>query len=185
MAPMLLREIAEHDEVGVRLVLTADDLRIDPHGAIAALVRGAAAGQEVAFALGVAGGLQPSRVGGEVNPLAHVVPEAVVLRSVGERTERFVAAAAVAWGAAPPPPRSRWRLRRARARQADVRFSALLVAREGDAAAPGRLHLKLFCPGGELYLDVDTRTREVALGEKDPEFRPALVRALAPLAPSG
>ena len=182
---MLLREIAEHDDVGVRLVLSAAELRVEADGAVDALAVGAAAGEEVAFALRVAGGLQPSRVGGEVNPLARVVADAVVLRSVGARSERFVAAAGRAWGAPPPPPRPRWRRFRPSRPAGDVRFSALLVSREGDVAAPRRLHLKLFCAGGELYLDVDTRARELALIEKDVEFRPALVRALAPLAPSG
>jgi hypothetical protein len=182
---MLLREIAEHDDVGVRLVLGTAELRVDGEGALDALACGAAAGEEVAFALRISGGLQPSRVGGAMNPLARVVADAVTLRPVGVRSARFVAAAGKLWGAPPPPTRPRWRLFRPTPVAAEVRFSALLVTREGDAAAPRRLHLKLFCPDGELYLDVDTQAREIALVEKDPEFRPALLRALAPLAPPG
>lgn len=182
---MLLREVAEHDDVGVRLVLAAEKVRVGGDGGIELVARGASGGEEVALAVRVAGGLQPSRVGGEVNPLARVVADAVTLVPVDERTARFVAAAARAWGGPTQAPKSRWRLFRGAPAGAAVRFGALLVSREGDAAAPGRLHLKLFCAGGELYLDVDTRAREVALVEKDVEFRPALLRALEPLAPPG
>jgi hypothetical protein len=62
-----------------------------------------------------------------------------------------------------------------------ARFSALLVTREGDATYPRHLHLKLFCDGGELYLDVDVVQKRVALVEKDVEFRPAVWRALQAL----
>jgi hypothetical protein len=63
----------------------------------------------------------------------------------------------------------------------EARFPALLVSREGDASYPQKLHLKLFCDGGELYLDVDLAQKRVALVEKDVEFRPAVWRALQAL----
>ena len=63
----------------------------------------------------------------------------------------------------------------------EVRFSALLVSREGDSNYPRTMHLKLFCDGGELYLDLDCVQKRVALAEKDPEFRPAVWRALSAL----
>lgn len=181
---MQLREVAEHDEVGVRLVLATGPLEVGGDGALEATARAASDGEEVAVAVRIAGGLQPSRVGGEVNPLARVVPDAVVLRPLGEPTARLVAAAARAWGG-PPPPKPKWRLFRGAPAGAEVRFAALLVTREGDATQPRRLHYKLFCDGGELYLDVDADKRELALVEKDVEFRPALLRALEPLAPPG
>ena len=46
---------------------------------------------------------------------------------------------------------------------------------------PQKLHLKLFCDGGEFYLDVDVPAQRITVVEKDPEFRPALLRALLPL----
>jgi hypothetical protein len=84
-----------------------------------------------------------------------------------------------------PRPKSRWRKLFDRAPVdepgTEVTFSALLVTREGDATAPRQLHLKLFCAGGEFYLDVDLSAQRIAVVEKDPEFRPALLRALLPL----
>jgi hypothetical protein len=166
----------------VELVLAADDFIVAADGAVATVARNTAGGLEAAFELAVRGGMQPSRVGGEVNPLARRVDNAVVLRSLGEATERFVHAAAAAWEQPAPPPRSRWRRLFERGKpKGEARFGALLMSREGDASAPTQLHLKLFCDGGELYLDVDAQTRRVTLIEKDPEFRPALLRALLPL----
>jgi hypothetical protein len=165
------------------LVLAVDSLEIGGDGALSLIARNTRRGEEAAFAVRVRGGLQPSRLGGAVNPLAHVEADAVTLRSVGEPTERFVQAAAEAWEQPGlPPPRPRWRrlFERAPAERArpEVRFAALLVTRDGDVSSPRLLHLKLFCDGGEMYLDIDVAARRVALVEKDPEFRPALLRAL-------
>ena len=87
-----------------------------------------------------------------------------MLSSLGEPTERFVQALAVALEQEIPELRSR------RKRKLDkggavpeVRFGALLVSREGDANYPRTLHLKLFCDGGELYLDL--RLRAEARGD--------------------
>ena len=55
------------------------------------------------------------------------------------------------------------------------------MSRDGDASYPRTLHLKLFCAGGELYLDLDLQQKRVALVEKDVEFRPAVWRALTAL----
>lgn len=166
----------------VPLVLAAESLEVGADGALTTVASNTVGGEEASFALYIAGRLQPSRVGGEMNPLAHVTPEAVVLRSLGAPTERFLQAAAAAWRQEAPPPRSRWKRMFERGRPAgEARFAALLVTREGDAAAPQQLHLKLFCEGGEAYLDVDVVQKRVAIVEKDPEFRPALWRALLPL----
>jgi hypothetical protein len=171
----------ENDD-SVELVLAAESLEVGADGALTTVARNTVAGQEASFALFISGRLQPSRVGGEVNPLAHVMAEAVVLRSLGEPTERFLHAAASAWQQEAPPPRSRWKKMFERDRPAgEAKFGALLVTRDGDAAAPQKLHLKLFCDGGEAYLDVDVVQKRVALVEKDAEFRPALWRALLPL----
>ena len=64
---------------------------------------------------------------------------------------------------------------------AEVRFAALLVSREGDANYPRTLHLKLFCDGGELTSMSTCVQKRVAIVEKDPEFRPAVWRALPAL----
>ena len=166
----------------VELVLAADELIVAEDGAVATVARNTAGGLEAAFALAVRGGMQPQRVGLDVNPLARRVENAVVMRSLGEPTERFVHAAAAAWAQAAPPPRSRWKKLFERGKPpGEARFSGLLVMREGDVSAPSLLRLKLFCDGGELYLDVDAQTRRITLYEKDPEYRPALLRALLPL----
>ena len=53
-----------------------------------------------------------------------------------------------------PQPRSRWKKMFDKERAGgEARFGALLVTRDGDATYPRKLHLKLFCDGGELYLD--------------------------------
>lgn len=168
--------------------MAADALEVDADGALRAIARNTLRGEEASFGLRVRGGLQPSRVGGEVNPLSHVESGAVTLRSLGPPTERFLAAAAAAWDQEPPPARhnkSRWRRLFERSAVepagAEVCFSALLVSREGDETTPQKLHLKLFCDGGEFYLDVDVPAQRITVVEKDPEFRPALLRALLPL----
>src|SRR5207245_152339 len=97
------------DEDAARLLLAADALEVDGDGALSAVARNTFGGEEAAFKLRIRGGLQPSRVGGEVNPLAHVEADAVVLSSLGAATERFVQAAAAALEQAAPPPRSRWK----------------------------------------------------------------------------
>ncbi len=173
-------------ERDAKLVMAADALELGNDGSIDTVARNRFEGQEAAFAVHIKGGLQPSRVAGAVNPLAHVEPDAVVLSSVGEATERFVQAVAVALDQEIPPPRSRWkRMFDKEKRGGEVRFSALLVSRDGDASYPRTLHLKLFCAGGELYLDVDLVQKRVAIVEKDAEFRPAVWRALSALAGSG
>lgn len=168
-----------------RLVLAADDLELGNDGGITAVARNKFEGQEAAFAVRIKGGLQPSRVAGAVNPLAHVVEDAVVLSSIGEATERFVQAVAVALEQEIPPPKKSSRRKKmidkGGGAAAEARFSALLVTRDGDATYPRTLHLKLFCDGGELYLDLDCVQKRVALAEKDLEFRPAVWRALAAL----
>ncbi len=165
-----------------KLVMAADALELGNDGSITAVARNKFEGNEAAFGVHIKGGLQPSRVAGAVNPLAHVEPDAVVLSSVGEATERFVQAAAVALEQEIPPSRSRWkRMFDKEPKGGEARFSALLVSREGDASYPRQLHLKLFCAGGELYLDVDLVQKRVALVEKDVEFRPAVWRALSAL----
>lgn len=171
------------NDAPVEMILTADELFVAPDGAMAAVLRNVNAdGREAAFELAVRGGLQPSRVGGEVNPLARVVESAVVLRSIGAASDRFVQAAAQSFGQ-PVPPARPW-LKRVLSRgktPPEARFSALLVSREGDAMAPTHMHLKLFCDGGELYLDIDATTRRMTFSEKDPEFRAAVMRTLLAL----
>ena len=49
----------------------------------------------------------------------------------------------------------------------EARFSALLVTRDGDSTYPRTLHLKLFCDGGELYLDLDCVAGACQIAEKD------------------
>jgi hypothetical protein len=164
-----------------KLVMAADAVELGDDGSIRAVARNKFEGHEAAFGVRIKGGLQPSRVAGAVNPLAHVEPDAVVLSSVGEATERFVQAVAVALEQEIPAPRSRWKRMFEKDTLHETRFSALLVSREGDASYPQKLHLKLFCAGGELYLDVDLVQKRVALVEKDVEFRPAVWRALAAL----
>jgi hypothetical protein len=165
-----------------KLVMAADELQLDPDGVLTTIARNRFEGHDAAFGVRIAAGLQPSRVAGAVNPLAHVTPDAVVLSSVGEATERFVQAVAVALEQEIPPLRSRWKKMLGGERAvALARFPALLVSREGDATYPRLLHLKLFCDGGELYLDVDVVQKRVALVEKDVEFRPAVWRALQAL----
>ena len=172
-----------HDEAG-KLVMAADALELGTDGSVSAIARNRFEGNEAAFAVRIRGGLQPSRVAGAVNPLAHVEKDAVVLASVGEATERFLQAVAVAFDQEIPPSRSRSRWKKLFDHEragGEARFAALLVTREGDATYPRMLHLKLFCNGGELYLDVDVVHKRVALVEKDPEFRPAVWRALSAL----
>ncbi len=165
-----------------KLVMAADALELGTDGSVNAVARNKFEGGEAAFGLHIAGGLQPSRVAGAVNPLAHVQADAVVLSSVGEATERFVQAAAVVLEQEIPPARSRWKQMFHKERTGgEARFAALLVTRDGDSTYPRKLHLKLFCPGGELYLDVDVVQKRVALIEKDAEFRRAVWRALAAL----
>ena len=165
-----------------KLVMAADELELGTDGGVTAVARNKFEGNEAAFGVRIAGGLQPSRVAGEVNPLAHVTADAVVLSSVGEATERFVQAVAVALDQEIPASRSRWKKMFDKERAGgEARFAALLVSREGDATYPRKLHLKLFCDGGELYLDVDVVQKRVALVEKDAEFRPAVWRALQAL----
>jgi hypothetical protein len=165
-----------------KLLMAADELELEPDGGISAVARNKFEGNEAAFAVRIMGGLQPSRVAGAVNPLAHVTADAVVLSSVGEATDRFVQAAAVVLEQEIPPLRSRWKKMFDKERAGgEARFAALLVSREGDATYPRQLHLKLFCDGGELYLDVDVVQKRVALVEKDAEFRPAVWRALQAL----
>jgi hypothetical protein len=175
----------DEDDV-VRLQFAAESLEVAPDGGLTAVARNTLGGEEASFAFAIAGGLQPSRLAGEVNPLAHVAAEAVTLRSLGEPTGRFLQAAAAALRQEGPPIRSRWRKLFDREKPAtsgghEIRFAALLVTREGDVTQPRALHLKLYCEGGELYLDVDVERRRVTLVEKDPEFRAAVWRALAPL----
>lgn len=167
----------------VELILTADEIFVAQDGAMAAALRNVNAdGREAAFELAVRGGLQPSRVGGEINPLARVVESAVVLRSVGDASDRFVQAVAQSFGQPVPPARPWLKRVLSRGKAApEARFSALLVSREGDAMAPTRMHLKLFCDGGELYLDIDSASRRMTFSEKDTEFRAAVMRALLPL----
>ena len=165
-----------------KLVMAADALELGTDGSVTAVARNRFEGNEAAFGVRVRGGLQPSRLGDAVNPLAHVEADAVVLTSVGEATERFVQAAAVALEQEIPPSRSRWKRMFDKDRAGgEARFAALLVTREGDATYPKKLHLKLFCDGGELYLDVDVVQKRVALVEKDADFRPAVWRALSAL----
>ena len=166
-----------------KLVMAADALELGNDGSIDTVARNRFEGQEAAFAVHIKGGLQPSRVAGEVNPLAHVEPDAVVLSSVGEATERFVQAVAVALDQEIPPPRSRWKkMFDKEPKGGEARFAALLVSRDGDASYPRTLHLKLFCAGGgELYLDDDHKQKRDAHDKKDVEFRPAVWRALAAL----
>lgn len=169
-------------EEPIDLVMAADELFVAEDGAVATLARNTAHGLEAAFTLAVRGGLQPSRVGGAINPLARPIESAVVLRSLGEATDRFVEAAATAWNQPSIPPRSRWkRLFGAKSAPREARFAALLLSREGDEMSPFALHLKLFCDGGELYLTIDVAGRRITLTEKDPVYRPALLRALMPL----
>ena len=172
-----------NDDETAKLVMAADALELGNDGSITAVARNKFEGGEAAFGVRVRGGLQPSRLGEGVNPLARVEADAVVLSSVGAATERFVTAAAVALDQQIPQPRSRWKrmFERDRAGGGEARFAALLVTREGDATYPKKLHLKLFCDGGELYLDVDVVQKRVALVEKDAEFRPAVWRALQAL----
>lgn len=166
------------DDELAKLLMAADALDLGADGSIAAVARNRFEGREAAFALRIRGGLQPSRVGDAVNPLAHVEADAVVLSSLGEATEHFVEAAAAALGQELPP-RSRWKRMFEKERAGgEARFAALLVTREGDASDPKRLHLKLFCDGGELYLDVDLAERRIAIVEKDAEFRAAVWRSL-------
>jgi hypothetical protein len=169
------------NDEAARLLLAADALEIAADGALSTVARNTFGGAEAAFKVHIRGGLQPSRVGGEVNPLAHVQADAVTLSSVGAATERFVHAAAAALDQPAPPPKSRWKklFGTGAPVAGQARFAALLVSREGDASAPRALHLKLFCQGGELYLDVDVPNQRVALVEKDPEFRAAVWKALA------
>ncbi|HEX8952594.1 MAG TPA: hypothetical protein VF945_12150 [Polyangia bacterium] len=165
-----------------KLVMAADALELGNDGSVRTVARNKFEGHEAAFAVRIKGGLQPSRVAGAVNPLAHVEADAVVLSSVGEATERFVQAVAVALDQQIPAPRSRWkRMFDKEPRAGEARFAALLVSRDGDASYPRNLHLKLFCAGGELYLDVDLVQKRVALVEKDADFRPAVWRALSAL----
>jgi hypothetical protein len=165
-----------------KLVMAADELELDTDGGLSTIARNKFEGHEASFGVRIKGGLQPSRVAGAVNPLAHVTSDAVVLSSVGEATERFVQAVAVALEQEIPPTRSRWKKMIAKERAGgEARFAALLVTREGDATYPRQLHLKLFCAGGELYLDVDVVQKRVALVEKDVEFRAAVWRALQAL----
>jgi hypothetical protein len=162
------------------LVLAADDLELATDGGVTAVARNKFEGHEAAFNISIQGGMQPSRLAGAVNPLAHVMADAVVLSSRGEATERFVQAVAVALDQEIPELRKK--KRGAGAVAHEVRFAALLVTREGDALYPRTLHLKLFCKGGgELYLDLDCVQKRVTLAEKDLEFRPAVWRALAAL----
>jgi hypothetical protein len=173
--------VSGHDEAG-KLVMGADALELGTDGGLTAIARNKFEGNEAAFGLRICGDLQPSRVAGAVNPLAHVVPDAVVLSSVGEATDRFVQAVAVALDQEIPEPRSRWKKLFDKDRVVgEARFGALLVSREGDSAYPRTLHLELFCDGGELYLDVDVVQKRIAVVEKDPEFRPAVWRALQAL----
>jgi hypothetical protein len=170
------------DDDVAKLVMAADALELGTDGSVKAVARNKFEGHEAAFAVRIKGGLQPSRHGDAVNPLAHVEADAVVLSSVGEATERFVQAVAVALGQEIPASRSRWQKMLGKERTGgEARFAALLVSREGDATYPLKLHLKLFCEGGELYLDVDVVQKRVALVEKDAEFRPAVWRALQAL----
>ncbi|MGZ3442262.1 MAG: hypothetical protein ACXVDD_22235 [Polyangia bacterium] len=172
-----------HDEAG-KLVMAADALELGNDGGLTAVARNKFEGNDAAFGVQIRGGLQPSRVAGAVNPLAHVEKDAVVLSSVGEATERFLQAVAVAFDQEIPPTRakSRWKKLFDKERTLGLaRFSALLVTRDGDATYPRTLHLKLFCEGGELYLDVDVVHKRIAIVEKDPEFRPAVWRALSAL----
>ena len=170
------------DEPTTELVMAADELFVAEDGAVATLARNTAHGLEAAFTLAVRGGLQPSRVGGAINPLARPVERAVVLRSLGVATDRFVEAAATAWNLPSIPPRSRWSKLFGRGNVArEARFAALLLSRDGDELSPFALHLKLFCDGGELYLTIDVSGRRITLTEKDPVYRPALLRALMPL----
>ncbi|MCU1279060.1 MAG: hypothetical protein JWM53_2606 [bacterium] len=174
--------VSGHDEAG-KLVMAADELELGNDGAITAVARNKFEGNDAAFGVQVKGGLQPSRVAGAVNPLAHVIKDGVVLSSVGEATERFLQAVAVAFDQEIPPsrPQSRWKklFDKEERPLGLARFSALLVTREGDANYPRTLHLKLFCEGGELYFDVDLVNKRMAIVEKDPEFRPAVWRALS------
>src|SRR5207302_6018124 len=122
-----------NDDVA-KLVMAADALEVGTDGSVAAVARNKFEGNEAAFGVRIRGGLQPSRVGGEVNPLAHVEADAVVLSSLGAATERFVQAAAAALEQAAPPPRSRWKKlfgAGAAAAGGEARFAALLVSREG------------------------------------------------------
>jgi hypothetical protein len=165
-----------------KLVMAADALELGTDGDVSAVARNKFEGHEAAFAVHIKGGMQPSRVAGAVNPLAHVVADAVILTSLGEATHRFVQAVAVALEQEIPPTPSRWRKMFDKGgAAAEARFSALLVSRDGDATYPRTLHLKLFCDGGELYLDLDCVQKRVALVEKDLEFRPAVWRALSAL----
>jgi hypothetical protein len=173
--------VSGHDEA-TKLVMAADALELGSDGGLVAIARNKFEGNEAAFGLRIRGGLQPSRVAGAVNALAHVEADAVVLSSLGEATERFVQAVAVALDQEIPASRSRWKKLFDKDRAAgEARFAALLVSRDGDATYPRTLHLKLFCEGGELYLDVDVVQKRIAVIEKDPEFRPAVWRALQAL----
>ena len=175
-----MRRVSGND--AAKLVMAADALELGTDGGMSAVARNRFEGNEAAFALRIKGGLQPSRVAGAVNPLAHVEADAVVLSSVGEATEQFVMAAAVVLEQEIPAPRSRWKRMFEKERAGgEARFGALLVSREGDATYPQKLHLKLFCDGGELYLDVDVVHKRICVIEKDAEFRPAVWRALQAL----
>ena len=177
----MFRAVSGHEEAG-KLVMAADALELGTDGAITAVARNKFEGNDAAFGVQIKGGLQPSRVAGAVNPLAHVIKDGVVLSSVGEATERFLQAVAVAFDQEIPPSRTQSRWKKLFDKEPTLglaRFSALLVTREGDANDPRSLHLKLFCEGGELYFDVDVVNKRVALVEKDPEFRPAVWRALS------
>ena len=108
----------------------------------------------------VRGGLQPSRVGGAVNPLAHVEAGRGGA-ALARRGDRALRAGARRWRSSQeiPPLRSRWK------RMFDKSGAAARGALRGaPGVARGRrelsahaLHLKLFCDGGELYLDLDVR----------------------------
>jgi len=178
--------MSDDDDDLATLPFAAESLDVGDYGSVTALARNTLRGEEASFAVHVRGGMQPSRIAGEVNPLARVMENGVTFRAQGEATERFLQAAAMAWDQPVPAsrPKSVWKKLfggTGAGTPVEVRFGALLVSREGDALAPRQLHLKLFCEGGEFYLDVDVEQRRIAVVEKDPEYRPALLRALMPL----
>src|SRR3954471_13398372 len=100
-----------NDDDVVSLPFAAESLDIGADGSITALARNTLRGEEASFAVHVRGGMQPSRIGDDVNPLARVIDNCVTFRAQGEATERFVQAAAIAWDQPVPPskPKSRWK----------------------------------------------------------------------------
>ena len=166
-------EIASGSEDGFHdLVFLIREHRRLPGGVHALHVSGTHRGRPVGLTIEI-GPFKPAGALAKDLPLS-IDTGAVVYRSTGAESDAFLRALDGVYGSGQNP----------KAMRKETRFSA--VSLEGDPRdlAKGPVRIKLFHDTGrdadyaELFTNVDLAAQRLEIGEKDQEYRSAVVRAL-------